>query len=84
MEITASGVLTSCATPAASSPMRAELVGLHQPALQLGAVGHVVEDDQPADLLACPCETSGAMAMFRVASLRRAALALPSSVPIAV
>ena len=28
----------------------AELVGLHQPALQFGAVGDVVEDDQPADL----------------------------------
>ena len=28
-----------------------ELVGLHQPLLEFGAIGDVVEDDQPADLL---------------------------------
>ena len=54
MEITASGVLTSWATPAASKPMLRQLVGLHQAPLQLGAVGDVVEDDQAADLLLVP------------------------------
>ena len=32
--------------------MRTELVGLHQPALELGAVGDVVEDHQAADAVA--------------------------------
>ena len=31
--------------------MLRQLVGLHQPLLQFGAVGDVVENDQPADLL---------------------------------
>ena len=58
-------MLTSCATPAASSPMDDSLSACDELRFELDALGDVVDDDQPADHMELAV-TSGAIAMLTV------------------